>query len=46
MKKSIKGLVISGISAFALFFAQTSASASTIWILDQPRIPKKLIKKD
>jgi cyclic lactone autoinducer peptide len=48
MKKKLlsKAFVVSLLTGLGLFFAQTSAQACTILILDQPKIPKKLIIKD
>ena len=45
LKVTLKTCFASAITVLALFFAQTSANACTIWTLDQPRIPENLLKK-
>jgi cyclic lactone autoinducer peptide len=40
-----KALFVSLVASVATFFAQTSTYATTIWIFDQPKVPRKLLKK-
>lgn len=46
LKIVLKTCFASLITILASFFAQTSVNACTVWMLDQPEIPEKLLKKD
>ncbi len=45
-KRDLLALLLGWISVIAIFIAQTSANSCTSWAIEQPKIPKSLIKED
>ncbi|GAE88753.1 hypothetical protein JCM21531_2226 [Acetivibrio straminisolvens JCM 21531] len=45
-KSDMLALLLGWISIFAIFIAQASSNSCTSWAIEQPKIPKALIKED
>ncbi|HOM02449.1 MAG TPA: cyclic lactone autoinducer peptide [Acetivibrio sp.] len=45
-RKDLLALLLGWISVIAVFIAQTSSNTCTSWLIEQPKIPKSLIKED
>ncbi|MFZ5988704.1 MAG: cyclic lactone autoinducer peptide [Bacillota bacterium] len=45
-KENLLALVLGGIALLATFIAQSSSNTCLAWTMEQPKIPKSLIKAD